>query len=463
MSDNGNSAETAVEIVDEGPCRKRIRTQIPATLVDTEVGKSYQQIGKNVQIPGFRKGRVPRSVLERKFGEQVVNDVRDDMMHRTFEEELEKQELRMIGSPNFDKVEFTIGEPFVYEAVFDIVPSFELPKYKGLEVEAEPTAVDDSDVDEEIEQLRERSAEMVDSDGPVREEFAEASVVLTPAEGEPINQDGVLLKIGDDSVDNITVDGLSDALLGASSGDELSFDIEMPADFPVADLQGAKATLKVDVTGFKRREMPELDDEFAGRFKMETLDGLRSEVRKGIENRRRTHEENRQEELLVERVVDATDMELPESILDSRKRELAQDLRSRLGREGKSEEEIDSIIEADASLKEEASRDLKKIFVLEKIADKEVILVTEDEILRRMAEIAAAMGRDLGEIVEEYRSRNMLPELRAGMIREKVRATLRKKAKITGEDKLAIAEKVDTAEKSGGENGADKPQTEGDE
>ena len=456
MSDeSGNSqngdAQAAIEIVDEGPCRKRIRTEIPAAMVETEVGKSYQQLSQNVQLPGFRKGRVPRSVLERKFGAQIVSDVRDDMMQRTFEEELEKQEIRIIGSPNFDKVDFSVGEPFVYEAVFDVVPDFDLADYKGLEIEAESTEVSDEDVDNEITQLRDRSAETVEAEGPARDDFAEANVTLSPADGDPIDQAGVLLKIGDDCVDNISVEGLTDGLMGTSAGDELVFDIEMPDDFPVEELQGAKASLKVVVTGFKRRVLPELDDEFASRFQLETFDELRSEVRKSIEQRRGSEENNRQEEVLVGRVVDSTEMELPESVLDSRKRELAQGLRSRLGREGKSEEEIDSIVEADTSLHEEARRDLKKIFVLEKIAEKEVILVTEDEILRRMAEIAAAMGRDLGEIVEEYRNRGMLAEVRAGMIREKVRASLRKKAKVVGDAAESAAQ---TTEGSGSEDGA---------
>ncbi|MEM7260689.1 MAG: trigger factor [Planctomycetota bacterium] len=425
---NGDGGVTA-EIVDEGPCRKRIRTQIPASDVESEVNSSYSELRKNVQMPGFRKGKVPRSVLERKYGEQILDDVRDELMRTSFQEQLEKEKLRVIGSPNFDKVEFEAGQPFSYEAVFDVAPEFDLPEYKGLELRGEPTDVADAEVDSEIEALREQAADFVDTDSPTEEDYAEANVALGGDSEDAIDREGVLLKIGDERVDNISVEGLAAKLVAASPGDELEFEVEVADDFPRESLRG-KTALSVKVTGFKRRTLPELDEEFAGRFQVDSVDTLRSEVRKSLEHRRRSEEDNRQEEALLDLILDEAEMDLPESIVDAQRRDLAQNLRYQMAREGKPEEEIEATIEADKTLDEKARRELKKIFVLEKIAEKEVVLVTEDEILRRVAEIAQAMGRDLGEVFEEYRSRGMLAELRAGMIREKVRAFLRKKAKV---------------------------------
>ncbi|MCA8959119.1 MAG: trigger factor [Planctomycetes bacterium] len=451
MSDHDTStnggADMVVEVTDEGPCRKRLRTEIPASQVEQEVATSYHQLRSNIQLPGFRKGKVPRSVLERKFGEQVENEVREDLMHKSFEEGLEKHELRLIGSPKFDKVEFKVGEPFTFEAVFDVVPNFELPKYKGLEMHAEPTDVSDSEVDAEIEHLRERVAELEEIESPKEGDFCRSKISLRVGE-ESIDRDDVHLKIGLDRVDNIEVEGMGEKLAAAKVGDELSFEVDVPEDFMEESFRGQKATLTVEVKAFQTRRLPELDEEFAGRFNQESLEQLRSEVRKSLENGRRSEEESRQERALVDQLCEATDMELPESILESRKRELANNLRYQLAQQGMAEEEIAATVEADKNLVERARRDLVEIFVLEKIAEEEVILVTEDDIIRRITEISMATGREASEVFEDYRRHGLLSELRAGMSREKVRAFLRKKAKIVGGDSPSV-EKKDEAPASG--------------
>ena len=152
MADS-DKPEAVVELLEEGPCQKRMRTEIPAESVTVELDESYEQLAKTIQLPGFRKGRVPRSVLERRYAEKVEEDVREDLMSGIFQKEVEKRELRVLGSPSFDNVEFGAGKPLRFDAVFEVAPTFELGDYKGIEIESRQVEVTEDEVGGELDSL----------------------------------------------------------------------------------------------------------------------------------------------------------------------------------------------------------------------------------------------------------------------------------------------------------------------
>ena len=121
-----NNSEVSVELLDEGPCQKRMKVEVPAETIEAEVNSNYDQLRKTVQFPGFRKGKVPRALLEKRYAEQINDDVRQDILHSTFDDQVKERELEVLGRPTFDDVHFVVGEPMRFESVFEVAPSFAL-------------------------------------------------------------------------------------------------------------------------------------------------------------------------------------------------------------------------------------------------------------------------------------------------------------------------------------------------
>ena len=316
--------QSAIEVVDEGTCQKRLKVEVPATIVVEEVETNFKQLKDSIQLPGFRKGRVPRSVLERRFGEKIGEEVKEELMHNNFTEAVEKHELKIISRPEFENVDFTPDGPLKFEVAFEVAPEFELPEYKGIEIDAKSTAVEQDEVRRELDTLLENYSTLEDIPlgGLESDDVVVADVTLGEDEQTSIKREDVYLKIGTDRVDNIPVEGLSQKLVEASEGSEFTFEVEVPADFPREELREQKARFHVQVKSAKRKKLPTVDEEFLGRLGVDSEDQLESNVRENLEKRRRIDEEHRQEEELLEKLTSGLTMDLPAKLLESKKEEI---------------------------------------------------------------------------------------------------------------------------------------------
>ena len=451
-ADTPETVDVVVEVIDEGPCRKRLKVEVASERVSDELDSNYQQLRNTVQIPGFRKGKVPLSILKGRFGSKIEADVQEEMISSTFFDEIEKRELKVLGQPSFENIEFAAGDPLTYEASVEVAPEFELPNYKGLEVDAELFGVEASEIQSEVDALLERhgTLEPIATGDQKNDDLAACNVELVDEDGNTVfERSEVYLKIGLDRVDNMDVPGLGEKLLSAKADESFEFTLEAPDDFPLEDLRGKSTTLKVVFLEAKRMVIPSIDDELLEKLGAESEEALRSEIEKSLEMRRRLTEENRQEELLVEQVVSSVEFDFPPSILERRQEEVAMGRRFRMMREGKSQEEVEAeMAGTEEEIAEAARKELKQIFVLDGIAEKEMVLVTEDEIAKRITAIAMSSQRDPQEVFEEYSKGGMLEELRGGMRREKAREVIRKKAKVNKPDG---AEEADSSEPEGKE------------
>ena len=431
--DNDGQQMSQAECSSEGPCRKRLQIEVAQSTVAEELEKNFKQLRDTIQLPGFRKGKAPLALLKKRFGEQVKEDVREELIGRAVEEQFDSAEWKPIGIPEFEKVEFSADASFTFEAVFDVQPTFDLPTYKGVEIEGKSVEVEESEIDREVEMICEQASSLEPL--PVGEhaegDFAVVDLSMV-IDDEPIfERKEVLLKIGDDHIDSIKIPDLGKALVAAAQDDVIENSVQVPDDFPDADHHGKTATLKLTLIDAKKKVTPELDAAFLKKLGLESEDDLRSKVRENLENRRKTREESRQEDLLAEMVADSVEMELPEAMVEKRKESKTQRLEMELIQGGKSEEEAKEAAQSDASVEAEARKELSHIFVLDRLADEEKVFVTEDEVVQRLQAIATTYHQPLEQVVEQYRSGGMLPELRNGMRREKVKQMLRKKAKVS--------------------------------
>lgn len=427
--------EILVEITDAGPCKKRLHAELTADSVTKEIDANYTEIAKSIQLPGFRKGKVPRSVLERRYAEKIHEDVRKELLETSFEKEVEKLELRVLGEPTFDNVQFEVGQPLRFDAVFEVHPQFPLPTYKGLTIEPKPVEVNDGDVDRELDSLREEFAAIdpVEFGSQRDDDVAEVDLRLLEGDVEHLSREQVYLKIGVDRVDNMVVGGLSAGLRSVAKDGELRFQVEIPEDFPRTELRGRTLEMVITVKSITRSILPAVDEELAKRCGLDSLVDLRSNIRKSLETRRRIHEEFRQEDELLTRLTSELQTELPVSMIDARIQELDLYERLRLARLGHSREDADNeMAKSEAERRKQAEEDVKQLFLTDRIAEEEKIFVTEDDIGGRIQAIASAQNRSPTEVLEEYHGRNRLAELRDNLMREKVRAFIRRKAKVTG-------------------------------
>lgn len=426
--------ETSVQILEEGPCRKRLKVAVPAERVEEQLETNYKQLRDTIQLPGFRKGKVPISILRGRYGKKIEAEVQEEMISRTFFDEVEKRELKVLGAPSFENIAFAPGDPLVYEAAIEVSPDFELPAYKGLEIDEHPVAVTAEDVDREVRSLLEQhtTLEPLPAGEQKKDDIAVCHLEILDGDGKEVfSRPEVFLKIGHDHVDQIDLPGLGEKLVAAKPDDHFEFAVDVPADFPIQEIRGGKATLRIHFHEAKRAIVPELDEAMLARLEFGSEAELRSGIEKNLELRRRLQEENRQEEMLVERLAEGLGMEFPPSVLERRKEEISMGRRFRQLREGRSEGEIEEAVAGDAGpIEEEAREELKRIFLLDRIADEEKVLVTEDEIARRISAIALTSRRDPQEVFQEYRTNGLIGDLRAGMRREKARSVLRKKAKV---------------------------------
>ena len=449
--DESLGTRSELEVV--SACKRRIKATVPAEKVREELDKNYKELASSVQIPGFRRGRVPRKLLEARFGEEIESDVKEALLSMSLSEVIEANELDVVGSPSIQEVKFEKGADLGYVVDVEVRPQFELGSYSGIEVTREQADVRDEDVEERLKALQRRSSRPV----PLAE-ISQAGPDDLYIGKYSLYRDGEKVKAGVEGaftpaskvLHSFLVDDLPEKVKAWDSASPLRLKVRAGADYPDEVLRNTDLELEFQLEEARRPELPDIDDEFAKAQGRKDLADLRADVRKGLEDWNRRESDRKLEGKILEKILDATAMDLPESLVASilsRKRlereyELLQkglgpeEVNETLVREfGASQKEGESAAAAViGAVSDEVRREIKEFFVLEKIADKEKIFVTEEEVDKRVHLMATLYGIPSGRIREELRSSGRLEELRLSLRNEKVRAFLRQKARTLGPD-----------------------------
>lgn len=414
------------QIEETGPCSRLVKIEIPQEKVHEEVEKSYEELHKTVFIKGFRKGHVPRHILVKRFGEQVLDGVKRSLADETFEKVVEEHALKLAlpATIDYEKLAIAADKPLAFEVSVEIVPAFTIDNYKGLAVERPAVTVTREDADKALEGLRLRHGEYRKLDGG---EAAETDVAVCHAiaiqNGEEIWRENELgANVTGGTLGSMLVPGLKDALLGAKAGDTKAFKMALPADFAAEEHRGKEVDLEVTIDEIRRFEAPQATDEWAKSLRFEGLDDLREE----LEDEIRRHREEEADEMvharIAERLLQLTDFQVPEGLVD-RVAERTKD-RQRVGLlyRGVPRDDIEKLLEErTATAREESARQCKLYFIHEKIAEQEKIFVTEDEVRLRIQAIALNYKRRPEEVAGELERTGRLSSLRQQMREEKVR------------------------------------------
>ncbi len=405
-------------------CTREIQVEIPADVVSREMENAVNRIARMARLPGFRRGKVPASVVRARFAEDVKSEVVESLVPKYFRLEVEKQRLLPVSQPRVTDLEFRDSGPLRFKATFEVLPPFEVSGYKDVTVAPADLSVSDDEVEQALSQLREQHAGYTAIEGRAIQDgdFAQVSFEGTPAEGadaKPVKVDDVLVEIGGAN----TVREFSENLRGANSGDERAFDVSYPADFADQRLAGKTFHYTARVLGIKRKDLPALDDAFAKGLgaDFQSVDDVRKRVREGIAAEKKHRAEHEGKDKIVEELLKRHDFPVPEALVERQiDVRLERGLRA-LAAQGMRPEDMKKMDfpRLRAGQRDAALREVKASLLLDRIADAEHIEVTDEEIEKEVQALAAQTQQNVEAIRARLTREGALDRIRDRIRNEK--------------------------------------------
>ncbi len=375
---------------------------------DQALDQAFKKVSNDVQVPGFRKGKIPRGIFEKRFGvESLYQDAVDIVLPGAYSKAVDEAEIFPIAQPSIDIDQIEKGQPLVFTAEVEVKPEVKLGEYKGLEVEEKSVEVTDEDVEQEIENLRERHAELV-----VKEDSAieNGDTAVIDFEGF---KDGEAFEGGQGENHSLEIGsgqfipGFEEQLIGKKAGDETEVKVTFPEEYHAEDLAGQEAVFKVKIHEVKAKELPELDDEFAKDVDedVETLDELKAKKREELETNKKQQAENEKREELLQQASDNIEVEVPEAMVDTEVNQMVREFEQQLQMQGMTLEMYSQFSGQDEdALKEQmradAEKRVKTNLTLEAIAEAEDLKASEEDIDAELEKMGSMYGVEKEQLVQ---------------------------------------------------------------
>jgi len=452
-----------ITVEKKGPCLRSLKIAITPEEINKELDTKFDEAKKALVLPGFRKGKVPRKLIEKKLGKAINEEVKESLVREAYTKAVEENELDPIDDPeiDMDAIELKENELMEFEISVETRPEFELGRYKDLTVEVPPLEVTEEEVLKGVESVRARFASLKEVEGEAAKEGDYITAEITySVEGEenlvrPDCQVNTALGIVDGLDLGTETTGL---FAGKDVGDTVSFDIPaIPDHFTPESFRGRAAKVNCAITAVKRAAPPEMDENFFKMIGVATEDEFKEKVRGGVLSRK----EELRLELIDERIIDKLlkehSFELPEKVLEKQamRQEFARKMEMmRMGLSREAAEEKSR--ELRGKNKESTERFLRYSFVFDKIAKKEKIFVTESDVEEELKRIAASRGASPEEIRAEFEENEMIPSLRTRIREDKIRNFLREKTEIVEKKPEEGGSPEETPEKTPDKTGDEK-------
>jgi trigger factor len=415
-------------------CKHSLEISIPVVDVESELGRVTADVQKRAKLPGFRPGKAPTNIIRKQFAGDIRQQVLESLIPRFLQKQFEAENLNVVGTPDIKDVHFHDGEPLSFKAEFEVVPEIELGDYRGIEVPYGDPAVTDEDVEKRIAEIREQKAQYVNVD-PRPVEDGDHAVVglesLAGVEGEPVKSDEMVLEIGGAD----TFPAFTENLRGVSPGEEREFDVTYPEDYGGKRLSGRTVRFHATLKGIRRKELPEVNDEFAqdlGDYR--DTGELREAIRKSIFGQREHEAQQEAKTKIVDKLVDAHDFPVPEVFVERQvKNRMEQTLRS-MAAEGVDPRSIKldwkKVMETQ---RDKALREVKASMLLAKIAEREAIAATRDEVDREVERAARQQKEPLAALHMKFEKDGTLGRIASHIQTEKTLNFLFEQARKTAD------------------------------
>ena len=374
---------------------------------EAAIDKAFQKQKKNITIPGFRKGKAPRQMIEKMYGKEIFfEDAANEVIPDAYEKAYDECGENIVSTPKIDVVQLEAGKPFIFSAEVALKPDVTLGKYKGVKVDKIDTAVKDEEVDKAIDAERERNSRSISvTDRPVKDK----DDIILDFEGFV---DGVAFNGGKGENYPLTIGsgqfipGFEDQLIGKEIGTECEVNVTFPEDYQSDELKGKDATFKCTVKEIKEKELPELDDEFASEVsEFDTLDEYKADVRKKLEEKKATDARNAKEDAVIQAIIDDAKMDIPPAMLDTQKRQLAEEFAQRIQSQGLSFEQYMQFTGMTAEtfmeqVEPQAKQRIESRLVLEAVAKAEGLEATEDDYNKEIEKMAENYKMEKDKVIE---------------------------------------------------------------
>jgi trigger factor len=427
-----------VTVENLAPCKKLVRVEVEVQKVDEAFESVTKEIQREASLPGFRPGKAPRAMVVRKFGKEIEEEAKRKLIADAYKKAVEEQKLDVLGYPDIEEIQFVRGQPLQFAATVETTPEFELPEYKGIPIKREARTVTEEDVERALEALRQPKTTFTTVDRPAQTGDIAVVNYTGTSEGKPISElapaakgltekQGFWIEIGATAF----IPGFAEQLLGAKTGDKRTVTVDFPADFVTPQLAGKKGVYEVTVTEVKEKTLPPVDEAFAKNYGAESVEKLREGIRRDLENELKYKLDRSVRNQLVGSLLNRVNFELPETSVAHETRNVVYDIVQQNAKRGVSREVIEKEKEQIYSAATQNAKErLKVAFLLEKIASKEDIKVSQEEIVQRVNYLAALYQIPPEKFAQDLQKRNGVVEIYDQILKEKTLDLLEKNAKI---------------------------------
>lgn len=387
----------------------KLTIEVPAEELEKAIENAYKKNKKKISVPGFRKGKVPRQMIEKMYGKEVFyEDAINELIPGAYEKAVEECEEEIVSSPKIDVEQIEAGKPFIFTAEVALKPEVRLGKYKGVKVDKIDIEVTDEEVDAEIEKERQNNARNI-----AVEDRAVKDGDMTVLDFEGF-VDGVAFEGGKGENYPLTIGsgafipGFEEQLIGAEIGKEVEVNVTFPENYQAEELKGKAAVFKCTVKEIKEKELPELDDEFASEVsEFDTLAEYKEDVKKNLTERKEKNAKNQKEDAVIDAIINDSDMEIPDAMIETQQKQMVDDFAQRMQMQGINMEQYfqltgssyDALLE---QVKPQAEKRIKSRLILEAVVAKEGIEASEEEYEKETERLAEVYQMEAGKVREMF-------------------------------------------------------------
>lgn len=381
--------------------------EVAAEELEKALQAVYQKEKSKISLPGFRKGKVPRAMIEKMYGPEIFfEDAANMLIGQEYPKAVDESGADVVSRPEIDVTQIEKGKPFIFTAEVAVRPEVTLGEYKGVQVTKIDTNVTEEELQAEIDRERKSNARTITVEDRA---VQDGDTAVIDFEGFV---DGVAFEGGKGENHSLVIgshsfiEGFEEQLIGKNTGDELDVNVTFPEEYHAKELAGKPAVFKVKINEIKMEELPELDDEFAQDVsEFDTLDEYKESVEKKLIERKEAEGKRAQENEAIDKIVEVSQMEIPDVMVDNQARSMIEDFASRISQQGLSMEQyvqlsgtsVDEMLE---QMKPEALKRIQSTLVLEEIVKKEGIEISEEDVDAEVERMAGMYGMDAAELKE---------------------------------------------------------------
>lgn len=399
-----------VEIEDLSPIKKKLKFELPQEAYQKALEKAFKKIQKDVKLKGFRKGKVPRSILEKYYGDKANAESIQQLINDSYRQAVQEHQIQAVGMPEIDDLKMNENEPIQFNAEVEIQPKVEAKHYEKIKLEKQATQANDEEIDRELKNIQQAQAHWIPLDeGSVA---AEGHQVTLSYEGKVDDQvfeggkaDNAIVQLGSGKY----LPDFEKGIVGVKKGEEKSFEVVFPQDYPAEDLKGKKAVFSIKVHEIKKQDLPALDDEFAKDLgKYESLEELKKDIAEQIQKGKEQHERGRLFQEVIKHLIEKNPFEIPEVMISREMDYMWGNVQRQLSQQGMTPEKI-GLNEQDyrEKNKEQAVERIKGFLLFESIALQNDLKVEEEDINKKFEEISQQV-RQPAEVIKKYYFENKL-------------------------------------------------------